>query len=229
MIPEKPRPNAAETAYRPDLALRQQEGGDRDGLAGRTRHHRAQSADPVCQHAPELPADERAGQQNRQHRRAMRRRDAEVGAECHQMSVRHGHWNAAKERRDADQRQREVRRQAKYAPTLLRTGGQCAQRLCLACRPKEQQRQRHDHHDHHRRIGHHRGGPAVVRDSALEHRRPDDARNVLAGRDQCQSGAASAIEPARDIDHQRRVDRAVAEQADQQTVPDIERPHAAGR
>ena len=49
------------------------------------------------------------------------------------------------------------------------------------------------------------------------------------GRDQRQRGAAAPLEPAADINQERRKHRAVAEQAEQQPVPDVKRPHLAGR
>ena len=63
-------------------------------------------------------------------------------------------------------------------------------------------------------------------DPDLQDRRPDHAGDVLAGRDQRERGAAAAVEPAADVDDQRRVDRAVAQEADQQAMPDIQRPDA---
>ena len=79
-------------------------------------------------------------------------------------------------------------------------------------------RQDRDQHDH--GVGQHDGLPAELGDAALEQRRPDDAGDVLAGRDQGDRRAAPAIEPAADIDQQRGIDAAIAEQA---------RPSAPGR
>ena len=112
---------------------------------------------------------------------------------------------------------------------LARIAGQRVHGQRLRRRAQAQQGQRQDHREHHGGVGQHRRLPAVQRDAALEHRRPDDAGDVLARRDQRQRGAAAAVEPAADVDHQRRIDRAVADQADQQPVPDIQRPDAAGR
>jgi hypothetical protein len=51
----------------------------------------------------------------------------------------------------------------------------------------------------------------------------------LTGRDQRQRRAAPAVEPAADIDDQRRIQRAVAEETDQHGVTDQHRPEIAGR
>ena len=56
-----------------------------------------------------------------------------------------------------------------------------------------------------------------------EDRRPDRAGDDWPLRDQRQRRAAAPVEPARDIDVERRVDAGIAEQADKHAVPDIER------
>ena len=56
-----------------------------------------------------------------------------------------------------------------------------------------------------------------------------DAGDVLAGRDQGDRRAAPAIEPAADIDQQRGIDAAIAQQADHQSLADIERPDRTQR
>ncbi len=71
----------------------------------------------------------------------------------------------------------------------------CAVAAARAAAQEEHQRQ--DRQDH-AAIGQHRGLPAEAGDAALEHRRPDDAGDILAGRDQGQRGAAAAVEPAAD-------------------------------
>src|SRR5262249_15851914 len=72
--------------------------------------------------------------------------------------------------------------------------------------------------------------PARVGHRALEDRRPDRAGEIAAARNQRERRAAPAIEPAADIDVERRVHAADAEKADEQPLPDIELPgRAAGR
>ena len=81
----------------PGLVPGHREGGDRQRLAGRAGQHRAKPADAVGEPAPELPADKGAAEQHRQHRRALRRRDAEIAAKRDQMADRHRHRHAAQE------------------------------------------------------------------------------------------------------------------------------------
>ncbi len=70
-MPLKPRPKAPATTNSPISFCVSRKAASAPS-APPTRLTRAQSADPVGQHPPELPADERAGQHHRQHRRAMR-------------------------------------------------------------------------------------------------------------------------------------------------------------
>ena len=65
--------------------------------------------------------------------------------------------------------------------------------------------------------------PAVGVDHALEDRRPGGARDVLPARDQRERRAAPPVEPAADIDVERRVQPGIADQADEHAVADIER------
>ena len=64
------------------------------------------------------------GQQHRQHRGAVRRRDAEIGAERDEVPVRHGHRDAAEEPRGTDQRLDEIRAHAEYRRALAWIGGE---------------------------------------------------------------------------------------------------------
>ena len=59
--------------------------------------------------------------------------------------------------------------------------------------------------------------------------RPDEAREIAAAGNQRQRRAAAAVEPAADIDVQRRVQPGVAEQAHEQAVAEIELPRRAER
>ena len=63
-----------------------------------------------------------------------------------------------------------------------------------------------------------------IRDRARENRRPERAGEIAAARNQRQRRAAPAVEPAADIDIERRIDAAETDQADEQAVADIERP-----
>ena len=73
----------------------------------------------------------------------------------------------------------------------------------------------------------HGPAPAEVRDRTLEDGRPDEAGEIAAAGNQRQRRAAAAVEPAADIDEQRRVQSGVAEQAHEQAVADVELPRRA--
>ena len=76
-------------------------------------------------------------------------------------------------------------------------------------------------------VGHHRGAPSEIGDRALEDRRPDRAGEIEPAREQRERRAAAAVEPAADIDIERRVEAGGAEQADEQAVAEIELPELA--
>ena len=69
----------------------------------------------------------------------------------------------------------------------------------------------------------------TLRDDALEQRRPHRAGEIGAAGDQRQSRAAAAVEPAADINVERRIDAAEADQADEQAVADPQRPRRPER
>src|ERR1035437_8482462 len=69
--------------------------------------------------------------------------------------------------------------------------------------------------------------PAGIGDHALEHRRPQRAGEIAAARDQRQRRTAPAVEPAADINVHWRIDAAEPDQADEQPVPDPQRPGRA--
>ena len=75
----------------------------------------------------------------------------------------------------------------------------------------------------------HRRLPAEPSERSLKRRGPDHPGDVLTRRDQRQCGAAAAVEPAADVDQQRRIKRAAAEQADEQRVAEIKCPDPADR
>ncbi len=89
--------------------------------------------------------------------------------------------------------------------------------------------ERHDHDQLQDREADHGPAPAEHRDRALEDGRPDEAGEIAAARDQRQRRAAASVEPAADIDEQRRVHSGVAEQPHEQAVADIELPRRAQR
>ena len=90
-------------------------------------------------------------------------------------------------------------------------------------------RQRHDNDHLGQRVPQHRLPPAEVEYRALEYRRPQCAGQIAAARDQRQRRTAPAIEPAADIDVERCIDAAEADQADEQPVSDPERPGRSER
>ena len=66
--------------------------------------------------------------------------------------------------------------------------------------------------------------PPEMRDPERDARRPERAGDVLAARDQRYGGAATTVEPAADVDDQGDIDRASAEQPDEQAVSHEELP-----
>src|SRR6266581_236981 len=71
--------------------------------------------------------------------------------------------------------------------------------------------------------------PAEQRDRALENRRPDCAGEIAAARDQRERRAAPAVEPAADIDIERRVEPGIAKKPHEDAMADIEVPGLAER
>ena len=154
--------------------------------------------------------------------------DAEVAAERDQMLLRHRHGDAAQERGEREHAEHDIadssrtpsaRRQrspAASAWTGSSGGGRrkiaASGTMTTSCRTREAD---------------HGPAPAEHRDRALEDGRPDEAGEIAAARDQRQRRAAAAVEPAADIDEQRRVQSGVAEQAHEQAVADIELPRRA--
>ena len=101
--------------------------------------------------------------------------------------------------------------------------------LDLGRRPQKDDRQRHDDGELQDRKADHRPAPAEIRDRALEDRRPDESREIAAARNQRERRAAAPVEPAADIDEQRRIEPGVAEHAHEQAVAEIELPRRAER
>jgi hypothetical protein len=173
-----------------------------------------------------------APQHHREHRRTMGARDADVAAEGDEMRRRHRHRDAAAETGQADQRLGETGMQAGDAADLGRWERSRADgsRRCRHRRGRLQgEGGRQDEQQDDTAIGQHRDLPADSVDGALEQRRPRHTGDVLAGGDQRDRGSTPTIEPAADIDQQRRIDAAIAQQADHQAMADIERPDRADR
>jgi hypothetical protein len=94
---------------------------------------------------------------------------------------------------------------------------------------KEDRGKRDDHHRLQEPERPHGLPPAEHRDDALEDRRPHRASEIGAARDQGERRASPPVEPAAHKDVERRVDAAIAEKANEQTVPEIELPWRAKR
>ena len=185
---------------------------------------RSEIAPQICRLSTPRP------EQQREHRGAALRRIAEVGAERDQMVLRHRHGHAAQERG-----QRPASRTPRSAASRTRAASRPQRRPCrwpsaspAACFRK-MQRQRNDHGGDEHAIGDHGRLPAEVGDRALEDRRPDRAGEIEPARQQRERRAAAAIEPAADIDIERRVEPGIAEQPDEQAVAEIELPGLAER
>ena len=143
------------------------------------------------------------------------------------MARRHRHRHAAQESRCAQQRLHGIWPQAERLRTTNEEWRRAEGTPRLRRRPQHQ-RQGHDRRDG-RGKTQHRRLPADPDQRVLKDRWPDHAGDVLPGRDQRQRGAATAVEPAADIDQHWRVERAAAEKADQNRMPEVERPDLAGR
>ena len=171
-----------------------------------------------------------ASQHHRQHDGAAGRADADVAAEGDEMCLGHRHGNAAAEAREAEQRLRrrwDAGRRRDCGASPPPRSGAAAPAAIGAGRSSKVTGRIDDQHDAGK--SQHGGLPAEFGDAALEHRRPDDAGDILAGRDQGDRRAAPAVEPAADIDQERRIDAAVAQESDHQPLADIEGPDRAER
>ena len=147
------------------------------------------------------------------------------------MRGRHRHRHAAQEIGEREQAEHQIWRQAEHRSTRndwLRRSGHGCRRLGgrLA---QENQRQWHHNRDDNQAIDQHGLAPAHGGHHALEDRRPDRAGDVLPAGDHRQGGAAPAVEPLGNVDHERRIDAGVAEQPDEQPVTDVQLPDLAVR
>ena len=214
-MPPWNRPNSAEITYSDTQPVERQEEQQRQALQHRAEQQRAQAADAVADDARDQPADDAAGQHQRQHLGAARGAVAEVGAVGDDVDLRHRHRDAAGDAGDAEQRLRVVHAQAERrgstpaAPALERVAvaGRCSRRT----RPHQQreQRHRHDAEDAEADVG---LAPADDLDEVLHDRRPDRAGEVVAARADRDRDAAPAHEPERRVGDQRRESRRAAEQ-----------------
>ena len=71
--------------------------------------------------------------------------------------------------------------------------------------------------------------PAYRGNDALEDRRPHRARDINAAGDQRQRRPAVAVEPLADVDVERRINAAIADETDEQAVADQEIPWSSNR
>ncbi len=222
-------PNAVDDREQAGHVLREQESAHRRALHHRAEQRGEQAAHAVGKPAPALAAEEAHAEQHRQHGRADRRGNAEIAAERDEVLLRHRHGDAAQERRE-----RRASRTRRWDASRTLFG--CA-RSRPACAPvsawisgggcRKMIGERHDHRELEDGEADHGPLPAEMRDRALEDRRPDEAREIAAARDQRQRRAAAAVEPAADIDEQRRVQPGIAEQAHEQAVAELELPRRA--
>ena len=94
----------------------------------------------------------------------------------------------------------------------------------LRRRPQRNDCHGHDQKEFEAREIQHCFAPAEIGDGAREDRRPERAGEIGAARNQRQRRAAPAVEPLADINIERRIDAADAEEPDEQAVADIKRP-----
>ena len=157
--------------------------------------------------ARDEPADDAAGQHQRQHLRAARGAEAEVAAVGDDVHLRHRHRDAAGDAGDAQQQLRRVQRQAegpRRRHRAARPGDACAAAATAGGRAPHQQRQRGHRHaaeDAHAEVG---LAPADALDEVLHDRRPDRAGDVVAAGADRDGDAAPAHEPERGVGDQRR-------------------------
>ena len=171
--------------------------------------------------SPKLAAQERAGQQHRQHRAAMRHGNADIATESDQVTLRHCHRNAV-QKPAADRRPNAVRGCMPNTVAFRSTvAGGAADR-----RPGQSSKNResggHDRDNEQDCVQLHRVAPTIPFDRVRKERRPNHPGEGLPARDQRQRGAAPAIEPARHVDIERGIDPRIAEQSHQGAVPNIE-------
>ena len=220
----EPQPECSGNREQPDLVLREQERNHGRALARRADQHGGEAAEAIRDIAPDLAADERAGEQCRQHGGAQRHADAEIVAERDQVPLRHRHRYAAQRNRHAHQPEHDIGRPAEYARLRIRRSGGRRRQRHLGRRAQIDDGERHHDGDLEYRVEQHRLAPAHARYRCREDERPHRAGEIASARDQRQRRAAAAIEPAADIDVHRCVDAAEAQQADEQAVPDQQRP-----
>ncbi len=156
--------------------------------------------------------------------------DAEVAAEGRQVLLRHRHRDATEDHRDGDERKHEIGRPAQDGRGLAPPIEGAAGMQHLRRTGEKERGQRNDDDNLQHAIGEHGVAPAHIGNGALEERGPDRAGEIAAARDQGERGAAPAIEPPTDINVERRVHAADAEEAHEQALPGIELPGgSAGR
>ena len=171
--------------------------------------------------ARDEPADDAAGEHQRQHLRAARGAVAEVAAVGDDVHLRHRHRDAAGDAGDAEQRLRRVHATGRTAAVDgdRRAGPGDARDRHRRRRPgahqEREQRHRHAAEDAHADVG---LAPADALDEVLDDRRPDRAGDVVAAGADRDRDAAPALEPERGVGDQRREGRRAADQAEQHAV-----------
>ena len=179
-MPLKPRPNAAETANRPASFWVSRKRPIASAWQAEPQQQRQQAADPVGQPAPELAADKGAAGHHRQHRRALRRRDADIAAKRDEVALRQRHRHAAAEPGEAQQRQHH---DWAAGPAPCRARRRCAaavgRRARLGRRVQETDRQRRDRDDADDAVADHRRLPAVARRSRARTRSARSCRRCI--------------------------------------------------
>src|SRR6185437_12177041 len=132
---------------------------------------------------------------------------------------RHGHRHTAQDGGSAQQPEYEIGWPSENA-FLSAPGFHRGQRLNRLRRMREKYgNQRNNDQALEQSVPQHRLAPADIGDGTLEDRWPQRAREIVAARNQRQRRSASAVEPAADINVERRVDAAEPDHADEQPVP----------
>ena len=170
------------------------------------------------------PADDAEAEHDRQHLGAAGDAVAEVAAIGDDVHLRHRHRDAAGKAGDDEERLHERRRdRARRGRRRRRLGRVLFRRLAA-----EGERQRQQRRDAEQADADMRRAPAGALDEMLQHRRPQRAREIVAGGADRDRDAAPAHEPMRDVGDERREGRGRAEKADQHALDERELPDRSG-
>ena len=144
-MPEKPSPKIADTVNSPISFCVSANAMMHKNCHADPISTVEQSADAVRDPAPHLTAEERGAEQHRQHDGIGRGEYAEIGAERHEMRLRHRHRNAAAECRNAQHHEHEIGRPAEHRRPAVGARLNGGGRLDLGRFPQEQRSERQDH------------------------------------------------------------------------------------